>query len=186
MIVRKIGNPVDKESKTQPRNQETRKTVVSEEGSTGEHSEHPLTTWSTDPLESLMEDYLDQTDWFHQQRKSPVRKSNCAFNSQILGVELTKVETETVREYKKYMQTPVAFRETLVKWRKRHIQEHFKNSTNHTNAHSQKLHIEHDFLSTLAFYGTLKEKVLSPLLNMQVSGLTAGTNPKCGNGQSLF
>lgn len=165
MIDRKIGNPVSKESKTAPSNRGTRKTGAPAEGATGESSEQASDAWSTDPLESLMEDYLQQSESPEPPRKAPLRKSRaiCAGRA-----GLTEVEAETVREYKKYMQTPAVFRETLVKWRKRSIQERFKNSASHEGPKWKRLQMEHDFLGTLGFYSAVKEKVLSPLLSMQV------------------
>ena len=161
MIVRKIGNPVSKESKTQPANEESRKTIVPEQGSSGKSLEQGPGPQVRDPLESLMQDYLDSSHWPQPRVKSPPRKSASR-------PPLIPVETDTVREYKKYMQTPVALRDTLVKWRRRCIQEDFKLSSDCSGPVWQRRQLEHDFLSTLGFYGTVKEKVLSPLLNMQV------------------
>jgi hypothetical protein len=66
------------------------------------------------------------------------------------------------------MQAPVALRETLIKWRKKSIKEQFQNPLKHPNSDWERLQLEHDFLGTLGFYESMKEKILTPLLNMQV------------------
>jgi ATP-dependent helicase STH1/SNF2 len=82
--------------------------------------------------------------------------------------KLTEVRSETVREYKKYMQAPVALRETLVKWRMDQIKQQFGDQERNQGKDWDRMQLEYDFLGTLGFYGAFKEKMLTPLLNMQV------------------
>jgi hypothetical protein len=80
------------------------------------------------------------------------------------------------------MQAPLAFRETLVKWRKTQIQDSLQKPDQVRFPQKVALQLEHDFLSTLGFYGSLKKKVLRPLLNMQVCHLIPGASSKYWNG----
>ena len=69
------------------------------------------------------------------------------------------------------MQTPAILRENLIKWRIGQIKEQFQKRDQHPKLDWEKLQLEHDFLMTLSFYGGIKEKILTPLLNMQVREL---------------
>lgn len=61
------------------------------------------------------------------------------------------------------MQAPTVLRESLVGWRRNKLGNLLEKGLASEN---QKL--EKEFLSTLPFYWTVKDKVLSPLLTMQV------------------
>lgn len=168
MLVHKIGNPVSKESKTNPRNPETASPVTWQRTSRESPPEEAPDAWSTDPLECRIRDYLQETGRPDGPRV-PLPLSSTAYSTPpVRRSFLMEVEPETVREYKKYMQAPITFRETLVKWRKTQIQNMLQNTPSNCPRTRQLCELEHDFLGTLGFYGALKEKVLSPLLKMQV------------------
>ena len=169
MLVHKIGNPVSKESKTKSRNQQTPTGGAQETRSTVRMPEETSGPGRANPLESTIKDYLDPSSPVNLPRLNAPLNSKCIFTqSNASSRDLIEVGTETVREYKKYMQAPVAFRETLVKWRKTQISSQLQNMASGSSDQRVLLQLEHDFLGTLPFYGSLKKKVMRPLLNMQV------------------
>ena len=162
MLDHKLDNTVNKESKTKSGNQGQGPMINPDPDTFPSLSDRTQNSFLTDPLESQMADYLGLNDVLDQQSQmSPL-------NSKYPILPIIPVRSETVREYKKYMQAPVALRETLVKWRMARIKGQFANQDVDLETDWERLQLEFDFLSTLGFYGSLKEKILSPLLNMQV------------------
>ena len=164
MIHHKISNPDNKESKTKTSNGEMKRSSKGEKKENTQLTEQSLRTWSRDALESSIRDYLETTKSLESIELS-VPPSSKTINNVLI-----KVNSDTVREYKKYMQAPMALRESMIQWRKKRILNLLEDITKDEEIRN-KLKLEIDFLNSLNFYWTLKEKTLTPLLNMQVSFL---------------
>ena len=66
------------------------------------------------------------------------------------------------------MQNPGQLKEAFVKWRKLQLRTQLENDLTLQEADKKRISLEVQFLSTLDFYDGVKEKVLRPLIDMQV------------------
>jgi hypothetical protein len=81
MLDHKIDNRDNKESKTESSNKESSAMLFLEEGKLPSPYEHPQIPWTSDPLESYLQDYLrDKEKLMEEDQTSPL-------NSKVLIVE---------------------------------------------------------------------------------------------------
>ena len=77
MLVHKIDNKVNKESKTKSNKPENGITKTTDKKRIKKSVESPHSAYLSDPLESYMIDYLEETDQLQEVSKSKVRYSKC-------------------------------------------------------------------------------------------------------------
>jgi hypothetical protein len=77
MLVHKIDNKVNKESKTTSNKQGGDTTMITEKKRIKKSDESSNSAYLSDPLESYMIDYLEEKDQLQEESKSNVRYSKC-------------------------------------------------------------------------------------------------------------